>query len=86
MPLDATLGNVIPFERETVTQLLSELDDDRLMVMIGAEDREACPAEGLSALSSEPTDRSVLSRSLSWRASAPNLGHQAARKGGRAPL
>ena len=42
--------------------------------------------EGLSALSSEPTDRSALSRSLSWRASAPNLGHQAARKGGRAPL
>ena len=50
----------------------------------GSVDSEA--GEGLSALSSEPTDRSALSRSLSWRASAPNLGHQAARKGGRAPL
>ena len=74
MPLDAILGNVIPLERETVTQPLSELDDDRLMVMIGAEDREA-----FGVLAAKHLDRcvAIAYRTLGNRTDAEDVAHDA---------
>ncbi|MBT7612572.1 MAG: RNA polymerase sigma factor [Rhodospirillaceae bacterium] len=74
MPLDATLGNVIEFERTTATASLSMLDDDRLMVMIGSEDRDAF---GVLAARHLARCIAIAYRTLGDRQDAEDISHDA---------
>jgi len=74
MPLDATLGNVIEFERSTGSASLAMLDDDRLMVMIGSGDRDA-----FGVLAARHLDRcvAIACRTLGNRTDAEDVAHDA---------
>ena len=74
MPLDAGLGNVIEFDRTTATVSLTMMDDDRLMVMIGSEDRDA-----FGILAARHLDRcvAIAYRTLGNRTDAEDIAHDA---------